>query len=113
MADPQATAQIDDELIQEIVRRVLSVAQPDKIIMFGSAAAGEMTRDSDIDLLIVEAQPGDRRKESVEIGDALRGMGFRFNVLVISAEWFKVSKNVIGRIAYPADKYGTVVYTAV
>jgi len=34
---------------QEIVRRVLSVFSPDRIILFGSAARGEMTEDSDID----------------------------------------------------------------
>jgi len=113
VATTQESTGIDDALIEEIVRRVLSVARPDKIILFGSAATGKMTRDSDIDLLIVEAQPKDRRRESVEIGDALRGMGFPFDVLVISADWFEASKNVIGGIAYPANKYGKVVYAAV
>lgn len=36
-------AGIEQSLIDEIVRRVLSVAKPDKIIIFGSAAAGDMT----------------------------------------------------------------------
>ena len=72
-----------------------------------------MTRDSDIDLLVVEAQANDRRKESVRIGDALRGLGFPFNVLVISKDWFEASKNVIGGIAYPASKYGRVIYETV
>ena len=39
---------IDDTLIAETVHRVLSVAQPDKIILFGSAATGTMTKDSDV-----------------------------------------------------------------
>ena len=112
MTDTPTMSRIDDALIEEIVRRVLSVAQPDKIILFGSAAAGKMTRDSDIDLLIVEAQPRNRRKESVEIGDVLRGMGFPFDVFVISTDWFEASKTVIGGIAYPANKYGKVIYAA-
>jgi len=112
MATTETVTRIDDSLIEEIVRRVLSVTRPDKIILFGSAATGRMTRDSDIDLLIVEPQPKDRRRESVEIGDALRGMGFPFDVLVISADWFEASKNVIGGIAYPANKYGRVIYEA-
>ena len=112
MGISETATTIDDTLIQEIVRRVLSVAQPDKIILFGSAATGKMTRDSDIDLLIVEAEPKDRRRESVEIGDALRGMGFPFDVLVISSDWFEASKTVIGGIAYPANKYGRVIYEA-
>ena len=112
MADTQTTSSIDNSLIEEIVRRVLSVAKPDKIILFGSAAASKITPDSDIDLLVVESQPKDRRRESVAIGDALRGMGFPFDVLVISTDWFEASKNVIGGIAYPANKYGKVIYAA-
>ena len=106
----QTSVAIDDALIEEIVRRVLSVAHPDRIILFGSAATGRMTRDSDIDLLVVDAQANDRRRESVQIGDALRGLGFPFDVLVISKDWFEASKNVVGGIAYPANKYGRVIY---
>jgi len=112
MADTQATTRIDDALIKEIVRRVLSVANPDRIILFGSAATGQMTRDSDIDLLIVETEPIDQREEYVRIRHALRGMGFPFDILFISTEWFEDSKNVIGGIAYPAHKYGKVIYDA-
>ena len=64
---------IEESLVQEIVRRVLAATAPDKIILFGSAAMGEMTRDSDIDLLVVEPDPGDRRKKSVKIDATLSG----------------------------------------
>ena len=103
---------VDEATIQEIVRRILSVTKPDRIIIFGSAATGEMTRDSDIDILVVEQDPGDRRKESVRIHHALSGLGYPFDVIVISTEWFEESKNVIGGIAYPANKYGKVIYEA-
>jgi predicted nucleotidyltransferase len=103
---------IDESLVQEIVRRILAAAAPDKIILFGSAATGKMTRDSDIDLLIVEPDPGDRRKESVKIDAMLSGLGYPFDVIVISTDWFEASKNVIGGIAYPANKYGKVIYEA-
>lgn len=103
---------IDQELIDEIVRRVRSVAPAKKIILFGSAATEQMTGDSDIDLLVVEAEPGDRRKESLRIHEALLGLGYPFDVIVIGAEWFEASKNVIGGIAYPANKYGRTIYAA-
>ena len=112
MANTQATVQIDDKLIQEIVRRVLSVAQPEKIILFGSAATGEMTRDSDIDVLIVETGPIEHLKEYVRIRRTLGGIGYPFDILFISTDWFEASKNVIGGIAYPANKYGKVIYAA-
>jgi len=103
---------VDEETIQEIVRRILTVAKPDKIILFGSAATGQRTRDSDVDLLIVETDPGDQRKESVRLRRQLSGLDFPFDVIVISTEWFEESKNVIGGIAYPANKYGKVIYEA-
>jgi hypothetical protein len=40
MAGTHATVGVGDALIEEIVRRVLSVAKPDKVILFGSAATG-------------------------------------------------------------------------
>lgn len=103
---------IDDSLIQEIVRRILTVARPDKIILFGSAATGQMTRDSDIDLLVVEPELGDRREGYVRTRRALRGLGYPFDVILISTQWFEESKDVIGGIAYPASKYGKVIYEA-
>ena len=112
MADTQTTTGIDPALIGEIVRRVLTVTTPDKIILFGSAATGNMTRDSDIDLLVVEPNPGDRRRESIRIDEALSGLGHPFDIIVITSDWFEASKNVIGGIAYPANKYGRVIYEA-
>jgi predicted nucleotidyltransferase len=52
---------VDQSLLHEVVRRVLTVADPDRIILFGSAAAGEMNADSDLDLLVVEPHPANTR----------------------------------------------------
>jgi len=103
---------IDEQTIQEIVRRILTAAKPDKIILFGSAATGQMTRDSDVDLLIVEPDTSGQRSEYVRIREALGNLGYPFDLLFISTEWFEDSKDVIGGIAYPANKYGKVIYEA-
>jgi len=103
---------INESLIRRIVERILTVAAPDRIILFGSAADGEMTFDSDIDLLVVEQDLDDRQKEYVRIRRALRGMSHPFDIILISTQWFEESKNVIGAIAYPANKYGKVIYEA-
>lgn len=103
---------VDETLRNEIVRRVLGVAQPERIILFGSAAAGQMNRDSDIDLLVLEPAPHNTRTESVRIGDALRGLGFPFDVIVMATKRFEETKDLIGTIAYPANKTGKVLYEA-
>jgi predicted nucleotidyltransferase len=58
---------VDEALLDEVVRRVLTVARPERIILFGSAATGQMTEDSDLDLLVVEPEPADTRDRSVRI----------------------------------------------
>ena len=103
---------INQELVSEIVKRVLGVAEARRIILFGSATTGEMTKDSDIDLLVLESAPGDTREESVRIRRAVRGLGYPFDIIVMAAERFEESKNVVGGIAYPANKYGRVIYEA-
>ncbi len=112
MAETKVADRIDDALIGEIVRRTLTVSSPDKIILFGSAATGGMNRDSDIDLLIVEREPFDRQREYVQIREALGDIAYPFDILFISTSWFEESKDVVGGIAYPANKYGKVIYEA-
>jgi len=101
---------IDDRLTSEIVRRILAVANPDRIILFGSAATGQMTRDSDIDLLIVEQKAANRHEESVKIRSAIGDVSFAVDVIVINTERFEATQDIFGGIAYPAHKYGRVLY---
>jgi predicted nucleotidyltransferase len=103
---------IDDSLTREIVQRLLGVTKADRIILFGSAAAGTMTRDSDIDLLVVSPAPANTIDEYVKLRRSLRGLGFPFDVFIIATEKFEESKNILGGIAYPAHKYGRVIYEA-
>ena len=71
-----------------------------------------MTRDSDIDLLIVEPAPANRHQESVKIRRAIGDMRYAVDVIVISTERFEETKNLFGGIAYPAHKYGRILYEA-
>ena len=101
---------IDSQTITEICRRILIVARPLRIILFGSAATGQMTPDSDIDLLVIERNPVNTREESVKLRNALRGLGYPFDVVVMASDRFEETKMVVGGIAYPANKYGKVLY---
>ena len=103
---------VDETLLNEVVRRVLTVAKPERIILFGSAAGGEMTADSDLDLLVVESEPANTRDRSVSIRRALGDVHYPVDVIVMSRQRFDETKNIIGGIAYPANKYGRVLYEA-
>jgi len=101
---------IDDSVKREVVRRILAIAKPERIILFGSAATGRMSKDSDIDVLVVEREPVNAFEERLRIGDSLSELGTPFDVFIMDAERFEESKAVFGGIAYPAHKYGRVIY---
>jgi len=105
-------SEIDQRLIQEIVDRITLVTRPDRVILFGSGAKGAMTRDSDLDLLVLEARVEDTRRESRRLREALAGLGIPVDLIVMRTERFEETKGVIGGIAYPANKYGKVIYEA-
>jgi predicted nucleotidyltransferase len=101
---------ITENLVQEIVRRIVSVTQPRRIILFGSASTSQMTKDSDIDLLVVDGSDRDAREERLRIRRALHDLNHSFDVFVLNPERFEETKNVIGGVAYPAHRYGRVLY---
>jgi predicted nucleotidyltransferase len=41
MTDSLSSAAIDPQVLDEIVERIVRLAQPDKIVLFGSAAPGK------------------------------------------------------------------------
>jgi HEPN domain-containing protein/predicted nucleotidyltransferase len=101
---------VEESLLEELVRRILAVTRPDKIILFGSAATGQMTADSDIDLLIVLPTATKSREIAAAIRSAIGSVPNAVDVHVIGAERFEATKTVVGGIAYPAHKYGRVLY---
>jgi len=103
---------VNEKVIEQIVRRVTSVVRAERIILFGSAASAQMSRDSDIDLLIIEQDVADPWGERLRIRQALRGIEYPFDIMLMTQQRFEETKGVIGGIAYPADKQGIVIYEA-
>jgi len=101
-----------DDLFKKVVERILAVAKPDRIILFGSAATGSVTRDSDLDLLVLERGLGNQRQESARLREALGDLGVPVDVFAMESERFEETKGIIGGLAYPANKYGRVIYEA-
>jgi uncharacterized protein len=45
---------LQEKEIQQLVQKIVSCMDPDKVIMFGSHAKGKATTKSDLDLLIIK-----------------------------------------------------------
>ncbi|MBI4567232.1 MAG: nucleotidyltransferase domain-containing protein [Planctomycetes bacterium] len=68
--------------IDDIVRRIVRTVQPRRIILFGSAARGDMGPNSDIDLLVVMPDGTHRGRTTEAIYLGLLGVGLATDVIV-------------------------------
>ena len=101
---------IEHQILNTIVERILSVSSPSKIILFGSAATGEMHSDSDIDLLVVMPLSTSKAAHELEIREALRAYRTPKDVVVTTPEAFAWRRVVPGTIERSAVRSGRVLY---
>lgn len=101
------------ELLKEVVRRVVAVIHPEKIILFGSAVRGTMGPDSDLDLLVIKADVK-RRETARLIRRALEGLEplLPKDVIVVTPADVQKYGDVVGYILRPALREGRVLYAA-
>ena len=100
---------LDQAVLDEIIRRIVAVAQPEKIILFGSAARGRMGRHSDVDLLIVKDGP-DRRRTATRIYRHLHGVDAAVDLIVVTPADVDRYRDSHALIIKPALREGRVVY---
>jgi predicted nucleotidyltransferase len=108
MVDSGAVGQ---DVLDEIIRRIVEVCHPEKIILFGSAARGAMGRNSDIDLLVVKAG-AHRLNLTGEIYMKLHGVGAALDVVVVTPEDVDRYRDSHALVIAPALREGRVVYAA-
>ncbi len=104
----KGTAGVD--VLAEVIRRIVEVAQPDKIILFGSAARGELGPHSDLDLLVIKAGTVHRGRLTEKIYMNLLGVGQAVDVVVVTPEDIERYKNVHCLIIAPALREGRAIY---
>ena len=76
----------NEDLIGDIVRRIVETAQPEKIILFGSRARGDARRNSDFDVLVIKesSEPSYRRDAPLYL--ELAGLNASVDVMVYTPE---------------------------
>ena len=102
---------VDDAFLGEVVRRILTVGRPLKVVLFGSHARGEAGPDSDLDLLIVEERSDvPVHKRATPYRMALTGIHPRKDIVVYTPaeiqDWAQVALAFVstvlreGRVLY-------------
>ena len=102
---------LDKSTLDSIIGRIIEVAEPEKIILFGSAARGCMGRNSDVDLLIIK-EGADSLDVMARIYRRLYGIGAAVDAIVVSPEDVERYKDSHALIIKPVLQEGMVVYEA-
>jgi uncharacterized protein len=99
-------------ILDDIVRRVVHAAQPEKIVLFGSAARGEMGPDSDVDLLVIKGGKFNRRRLVAKIYDELYGAGAAVDVVIVTPDEVQRYRDAPCLAIFPALREGRIIYGA-
>ena len=103
----QATPSLD-----ALIARIVSAVHPLRIIVFGSAARGDMTADSDIDLLVVMPEGTHRLRMARYIYQQLYGFGHPVDIVVTTPSTLNKQKDNIGLIYREILAEGKEVYAS-
>ena len=103
---------LSSEKLREIINRITDVVHPERIIMFGSAARGEMDQDSDVDLLVIKSGEYNQNKLTKEIYINMIGIEQSVDVILATPEQVEKYKDINYLIIAPALKEGKEVYHA-
>lgn len=101
-----------EQIISEMIHRILTVVQAKRIFLFGSAARGTMHEDSDIDLLVVVPSGVHRRRTAQKIYRNLIGVGFAADIVVVTEDDVDRYRETEGIIIRSVLREGTLIYAA-
>ncbi|MBW2429861.1 MAG: nucleotidyltransferase domain-containing protein [Deltaproteobacteria bacterium] len=102
----------DPQLLDEIVKRVTDAVHPVRIVLFGSAARGDMGPNADLDLLVVMPDGTHRREASRVIFWALRGLGMSKDIVVATEQDIRQYGDNPSLVLKPALEEGKELYRA-
>ena len=98
--------------LDRLVKRIVDAVHPLRIILFGSAARGELTPDSDVDVLVVMPDGTHRRHTARHIYGTVRGIKVPYDVVVATPSDLEKYGNSIGLIYKTILEEGRELYAA-
>jgi predicted nucleotidyltransferase len=101
---------IDETVIDEVVRRIVAAARPQKVVLFGSRAREDNRPGSDLDLLVIQASEEPRYRRSVPLYSALADLPVEVEIVVYTPEETEEWTGVRQALVTTALREGKVLY---
>lgn len=101
--------------IQRVVNLIMETAKPLRIVLFGSAARGELRVGSDLDIMVVVGEDVDpfRMAQRLYVEKARqRVTGVLVDFVVTTPSRYEASKNSLGSVYREIERFGRELYAA-
>lgn len=108
----ETTHSISEATLIELVRCIVDVVRPKRIILFGSAARGQMGPNSDLDVLVVMPDGAHRRRTAQTIYRQLPALGVPKDIVVVTDSDVREYGDEPSLVLYPALREGKELYVA-
>lgn len=112
MATKAQTQIMDNRILNELVSGIVDAVNPKRIILFGSAARGQMGPDSDVDVLVVMPDGVHRRRTAQALYCTLSDLGVAKDVVVVTETDIKEHRENPSLVIFPALREGRELYHA-
>ncbi len=96
--------------LEEIKQKIVQAISPEKIILFGSYATGNATKDSDVDLVVIWDSPINQHLRNMTVRRLFPRRDFSLDVFVFTPEEERKYKDVKGTILNTAHREGILLY---
>ena len=103
---------MDDNLMREIVRRIVDASHLEKVILFGSRTRGDCRGNSDIDLLVVADDTQPRSLRASALYGVLSDILIPMDILVYRPQEIEEWGNVPQAFVTTAVRGGHILYSA-
>ena len=100
---------ITREKIDEAVRQIVELANPLRVVVFGSWARGEHGPNSDVDIAVL-LDEGSDREGSRFLRSKLAGIDMAMDILAIPMERFEHFRRSVNSVHYDIENEGVILY---
>jgi uncharacterized protein len=101
---------ITEYKISEIIKKIASGYNPEKIILFGSYASGTATEDSDIDIFVIKDSELPRPQRTMQLRRMLLGSQIPMDIIVYTPSEVDKEKEEKHSFVYTVLNSGKTVY---
>ncbi len=103
---------VSQDVLDQLVSRIVEIVQPRRIILFGSAAKGQMGPESDLDILVIMPDGIHRRQTAQKLYRHLPAIGIGKDIIVVTESDVRNYGGNPSLVLYPALREGKEVYVA-